>query len=175
MKSIRIASGISRRTHIRLKKKRSIHAIHLRFTIYDLQIMRSGAAGTAKQMRTRIHKAVIGRGGRRGLPMYDVRGTMYDLNYSAPEAREFCEAGAEGCPGVAIGGGYKGAGRRRQAGPAHVRGNNTHDGFKQLRGSCSCTMYDFRCTIAKFARVARENGRRLQGHLAKSIAFAPQG
>ncbi len=33
----------------------------LRFTIYDLQIMRSGAAGTAKQMRTHIRKAVIGR------------------------------------------------------------------------------------------------------------------
>ena len=26
-------------------------------------------------------------GGRRGLPMYDVRRTMYDLDYSAPKAR----------------------------------------------------------------------------------------
>ena len=25
--------------------------------------------------------------GRRGLPMYDVRRTMYDLDYSAPKAR----------------------------------------------------------------------------------------
>ena len=31
------------------------------FAIYDFQIMRSETARTAKQMRTRIHKAVTGR------------------------------------------------------------------------------------------------------------------
>ena len=32
---------------------------------------------------------------------------------------------------------------------------NTHDDPKQLRGSCSCTMLDVRCTIAIIARFAR--------------------
>ena len=63
--------------------------------------------------------------------MYDVRRTMYDLNASAPEAR--------------------GNGRRRGkcVWTAQMRcpeGVKTGDGPKQLRGSCSCTMYDFRCT-----------------------------
>ena len=49
-------------------------------------------------------------------------------------------------------------GRWRLAEPMYDVGctmYNTHDGPKQLRGSCSCTIYDVRCTIAKFARVAR--------------------
>ena len=49
-------------------------------------------------------------------------------------------------------------GRWRLAEPMYDVGctmYNTHDGPKQLRGSCSCTMCDVRCTIAKFARVAR--------------------
>ena len=68
----------------------------LRFTIYDLEIMRSGAAGTAKQMRTHIRKAVIGRSYKgAGTPggAY-VRFTIW--KFSAPAAREFCEAGASG-------------------------------------------------------------------------------
>ncbi len=42
--------------------------------------------------------ALIGAGGRQSLPMYDVRCTMYDLNYSAPKARamrSFSEGGGE--------------------------------------------------------------------------------
>ena len=66
--------------------------------------------------------------------MYEVRRTMYDLNCSAPEAREFCEACAEKCPGAAIGGSYKAAGRR---------------------GRLTPPMYDVRCTVHEFARVAR--------------------
>ena len=45
-------------------------------------------------------------GGRRGLPMYDVRFSMYDFDFSA-----LCAEGAErmrtGCPGVMIRRGYK--------------------------------------------------------------------
>ena len=62
--------------------------------------MRSKAAATAKQMRTGRDEAVIGRGykgarrltppgGRRGLPMYDLRCTIYDLNASARGADFF--------------------------------------------------------------------------------------
>ena len=37
--------------------------------------------------------------------MYEVRCTMYDLDYSAPAARGFGEAGAEGCDGAVRGDG----------------------------------------------------------------------
>ena len=62
------------------------------------------------------------------------------MNYSAPKAREFCEAGAEGCPGVAIGGGYKGAVADRV---------------------CLCTIYDLRRTIWEASASAVPQKRRL--------------
>ena len=76
-----------RRTTSVPRKKRFQHAIHLRFTIYDLQIMRSGAAETAKQMRTHICKAVIGRsykgaeGARWQTGAAHVRCTRYDVRF----------------------------------------------------------------------------------------------
>ena len=61
--------------------------------------------------------------------MYDVRCTMYDLNYSAPEAREF------GNP----------SGKRIEKGVCLCTMYNTHDDPRQLRSSCLCTMLDVRC------------------------------
>ena len=65
---------------------------------------------------------------------------MYDLDYSAPEARKFCEAGAEGCPWAVIGRGSKGA---------------EADG--------GLPMYDGRCTIWEVSARCAEvrSGRRL--------------
>ena len=64
----------------------------VRCTMYDLQIVRSEAAEIAKQMRTRIRKAAIGR------------------SYKAAEA-----------PGGAWWQAWAAYVRRRQEGSAHVR------------------------------------------------------
>ena len=67
--------------------------------MYDLQNSASGTREAAKQMRTRIHKAVRGIGykaagtGRLTPPMYDVRGTIWEVR--APAARG-CKAEASG-------------------------------------------------------------------------------
>ena len=45
------------------------------------------------------------------LVIYDLRFTIWEI---PALARELGEAGAEGCPGVTIGGGYKGAGAARR-------------------------------------------------------------
>ena len=62
----------------------------LRFTIYDLQIMRSGAAGIwcLTPPMYEVQHARRPQAAARQLLMYDLRRTMYDLNASAPEARE---------------------------------------------------------------------------------------
>ena len=63
--------------------------------MYDLQNSASGTREAAKQMRTRIHKAVRGIGykaagtGRLTPPMYDLRWTMDDC-----DVRARCAAGS---------------------------------------------------------------------------------
>ena len=79
--------------------------------MYDVRFANSRALrGDAEQMRTRIHKAVIGGGykaageGRRGLPMYDVRRTMYDLEiWRAGSSRNFAERMQSGILKAVIG------------------------------------------------------------------------
>ena len=74
------------------------------------------------------------------LSMYDVRCTMYDLRIRARCAGRTGSACAH-CP--------EGGGAWRRPGADGVclcTMYNTHDGPKQLLGSCSCTMDDFRCT-----------------------------
>ena len=90
------------------------------FTIYDLRftiwkVRRAELAGGGARA-TRNLKAVIGRsykgaggGGRRSLPMYEVRGTMYDLE-SSRALRGDAKLGRTGCPEAVIGRSYKGAG-----------------------------------------------------------------
>ena len=81
---------------------------------------------------------------RLAAPMYDVRGTMYDLGNSRA-LRGDAEQGRTGCRETVRGDSYKAAGRRRQTGAAYVR----------------CTMYDVR--FGKFARVARGCGAGADG------------
>ena len=121
-----------------VRKRREAVALggaYVRSMTYDVRLPNSRALrGEAEQVRKNVmehargwlesggrRRRLAAPGGRRGLPMYDgrrtmydckacarsaeerwqmgsayVRCTMYDLNASAPEAREFCEAGAEG-------------------------------------------------------------------------------
>ena len=81
----------------------------MRLPVYDLQHARRLLA-TAKR-----------------LPMYEVRFSMYDLNYSAPEAREFGRASADGQRGYVV--------------PQGRTGRVEADGV------CLCTTYDVGCTI----------------------------
>ena len=102
--------------------------------------------------------------------MYDLRRTMYDLNASAPVAREngrraVSAYGQRGCAApegrTADGAAVSQHARRPQAAARQLL---MYDGrFSMYDGGtwrCLCTMYDVRCTIAKFARVARRGGGR---------------
>ena len=61
-------------------------------------------------------------GGRRGLPMYDGRWTMYDLEiWRVAGSRNFAERGRTGCRETVRGDRYKAAGRRGQTRSAYVR------------------------------------------------------
>ena len=138
---------------------------HVRCTTYDVRLPNSRALrGAAEQVRAGCPKAVIGRGykgagrGQTGTlpmyevrrrrlaaPMYDVRFSMYDCDYSALCAGR----GQTGTLPM-----YDGR-RRRLAAPMYeVRCTTEAD------GACLCTTYDVRCTIAIIARVARDGGRR---------------
>ena len=124
-------------------------------TIFDVRCtIAELARDLAERMRTGCPGAMIG-GGYKGAgadgvcpcTMCDVRwttealgsayvrSTMYDVRLQSSRAlRGEAELGRAGCPRAVIGRGYKGAG---------------------ADGVCLCTIFDVRCTIGKFARVAR--------------------
>ena len=64
----------------------------LRFTIWEVRARCAGCGAGADGMSWSHARMWLQSGGRRWRltpPMYDLRWTMYDLDYSAPGAREF--------------------------------------------------------------------------------------
>ena len=83
-----------------------------------------------------------------------VRCTTYDVRLPNLRAlRGEAEPGRTGCLGAVIGHSYKGAGALDGR-----RGLPMYDVRRRRRERRPCTMYDVRCTIAIFARVARGGG-----------------
>ena len=97
--------------------RRGLPMYEVRWTMYDCDVRARCAGRRRKRLCTNfdvrrrrlaapmyeVQHARRPQAAARQLLMYDLRRTMYDLNASAPEAREFCGAGAEGCPGAVIG------------------------------------------------------------------------